>query len=98
MLAFDIAQGTVSAMASSAIQIPGSTTADKDKMGSFAPQLAISEWLTAEQLAACPDDFLCPINFEIMMEPVILLKTGQRYDSSSLRKWFEAGGVQKLCI
>ncbi|KAJ8485559.1 hypothetical protein OPV22_018044 [Ensete ventricosum] len=37
-----------------------------------------------------PNDFLCPISLEIMMDPVIVA-TGQTYERRSIQKWLEAG-------
>ncbi|KAG0493569.1 hypothetical protein HPP92_004563 [Vanilla planifolia] len=37
-----------------------------------------------------PNDFLCPISLEIMMDPVIVA-TGQSYERSSIQKWLDAG-------
>ncbi|WOK99802.1 U-box domain-containing protein 15-like [Canna indica] len=37
-----------------------------------------------------PNDFLCPITLEIMMDPVIVA-SGQTYEKRSIQKWLEAG-------
>ncbi|CAL9160434.1 U-box domain-containing protein 15-like [Musa acuminata AAA Group] len=37
-----------------------------------------------------PNDFLCPISLEIMMDPVIVA-TGQTYERRSIQMWLEAG-------
>lgn len=37
-----------------------------------------------------PDDFLCPILWELMSDPVIV-STGQTYERSSIEKWLESG-------
>lgn len=40
----------------------------------------------------CPaQEFLCPISLDIMIDPVLLLPTGQIYDYHSLINWFESG-------
>lgn len=57
-----------------------------------AQQAAVVEQLTAEQLAACPNEFLCPISLEIMYFPVILVATGQTYDLTSIDAWVSSGG------
>ena len=54
---------------------------------------AIIEQLSAEALASCPTEFLCPISLEIMHFPVMLMATGQRYDLSSILAWLQAGEV-----
>ena len=53
-----------------------------------------SELVSAQQLAACPQEFLCPISLDIMQDPVLLLPTGQMYDYHSLTHWFESGERQ----
>lgn len=50
-----------------------------------------SELLTPQQLAACPQEYLCPISLDIMRDPVLLLPTGQIYDFHSLTQWFASG-------
>lgn len=52
---------------------------------------SLSELVTPQQLAACPQEFLCPISLDIMQDPVLLLPTGQMYDYHSLTNWFESG-------
>ncbi|URD96159.1 U-box domain-containing protein 15 [Musa troglodytarum] len=37
-----------------------------------------------------PNDFLCPISLEIMMDPVIVA-TGQTYERRSIQMWLDAG-------
>lgn len=56
----------------------------------------LSELVTAQQLAACPQEFLCPISLDIMQDPVLLLPTGQMYDYHSLTHWFESGASQSV--
>ncbi|CAL8471971.1 g11513 [Coccomyxa elongata] len=58
-----------------------------------AQQAAVVEQLTAEQLAACPNEFLCPISLEIMYFPLILVATGQTYDLTSIDAWVGSGGT-----
>jgi hypothetical protein len=38
-------------------------------------------------------EFLCPISLDIMIDPVLLLPTGQIYDYHSLVQWFESGVI-----
>lgn len=46
-------------------------------------------------LEACdsqpPELFLCPISYQIMQDPVVLVETGQMYDRASITHWFEIG-------
>ncbi|KAG8369277.1 hypothetical protein BUALT_Bualt15G0134700 [Buddleja alternifolia] len=37
-----------------------------------------------------PNDFLCPITLELMMDPVIVA-TGQTYERESIQKWLDSG-------
>ena len=62
-----------------------------------AQQAAVVEQLTAEQLAACPNEFLCPISLELMYFPVVLVATGQTYDLNSIDAWVSSGGNSRLC-
>lgn len=62
-----------------------------------AQQAAVVEQLTAEQLAACPNEFLCPISLEIMYFPVVLVATGQTYDLNSIDAWVSSGVDLALC-
>lgn len=38
-----------------------------------------------------PQEFLCPITREIMVEPVTLVETSQVYDKLALQEWFDRG-------
>ncbi|KAL2336671.1 hypothetical protein Fmac_011117 [Flemingia macrophylla] len=44
------------------------------------------------QSLVIPNEFRCPISLELMKDPVIIC-TGQTYDRSSIKKWFEAGHI-----
>ena len=44
-----------------------------------------------EVLQCLMQEFLCPISLDIMIDPVLLLPTGQIYDYHSLVHWFESG-------
>ena len=47
---------------------------------------------TSLEVLQCPtQEFLCPISLDIMIDPVLLLPTGQIYDYHSLVRWFESG-------
>ncbi|KAB2022872.1 hypothetical protein ES319_D07G242700v1 [Gossypium barbadense] len=37
-----------------------------------------------------PPHFVCPLSFELMMDPVIVA-SGQTYDRASIQKWFDSG-------
>ena len=52
---------------------------------------SVADYLTPQQLAACPHRFLCPISLDVMTDPVLLSHTGQTYDYPSLISWFESG-------
>lgn len=67
------------------------STQDLLQRNQKASHAALSELLTPQQLAACPQEFLCPISLDIMQQPVLLLPTGQLYDYHSLTNWFESG-------
>ncbi|XP_077235989.1 U-box domain-containing protein 11-like [Tasmannia lanceolata] len=41
-----------------------------------------------------PDDFCCPISYELMRDPVIVT-TGQTYERSSIQRWIDGGS--KTC-
>lgn len=43
------------------------------------------------QLPEPPDQFLCPVSEELMVEPVMLVETGQTYDRTSIEGWFAKG-------
>ncbi|CAK0783071.1 hypothetical protein CVIRNUC_006266 [Coccomyxa viridis] len=68
------------------------TTQDLLQKNTRPIQKELSELLTPQQLAACPQEFVCPISLDIMRDPVLLLPTGQIYDFYSLTQWFESGG------
>ncbi|CAJ1975162.1 unnamed protein product [Sphenostylis stenocarpa] len=40
-----------------------------------------------------PRDFLCPISFEIMTDPVTI-STGQTYNRTSIQKWLKSGNIK----
>ena len=41
-----------------------------------------------------PNDFVCPISMELIVDPVVLLETGNSYDRESLMAWFDQGHVR----
>ena len=67
------------------------TTQDLLQKNTRPVQKELSELLTPQQLAACPQEFVCPISLDIMRDPVLLLPTRQIYDFHSLTQWFESG-------
>ena len=71
-------------------RISATTQGLLQKNARTAPK-SLSELLTPEQLAACPQEFLCPISLDVMVDPVLLLPTGQMYDYHSLTHWFRSG-------
>ena len=72
------------------------TTQDLLQKNTRPVQKELSELLTPQQLAACPQEFVCPISLDIMRDPVLLLPTGQIYDFHSLTHWFESGEPLKM--
>lgn len=40
---------------------------------------------------ACPQEFMCSISLDIMVNPVRLRQTGQLYDHSSFHDWISRG-------
>ena len=72
------------------------TTQDLLQKNTRPVQKELSELLTPQQLAACPQEFVCPISLDIMRDPVLLLPTGQIYDFHSLTQWFESGEPFKM--
>lgn len=45
----------------------------------------------SQHLPEPPDQFLCPVSEELMVEPVMLVETGQTYDRTSIEGWFAKG-------
>ncbi|XP_008467149.2 U-box domain-containing protein 11 isoform X2 [Cucumis melo] len=41
-----------------------------------------------------PENFLCPISYELMLDPVII-STGQTYERSNIQKWIDRGN--RIC-
>lgn len=39
-----------------------------------------------------PQSFLCPISYKLMLDPVIMLQSGQSYDRESIESWLKRGG------
>ena len=74
------------------------TTQDLLQKNTRPIQKELSELLTPQQLAACPQEFVCPISLDIMRDPVLLLPTGQIYDFYSLTQWFESGEPFKMLL
>ncbi|CAN8277027.1 unnamed protein product [Cochlearia groenlandica] len=57
-------------------------------------ELPIHKSFTKSTSLILPDEFLCPITLEVMLDPVIIA-TGQTYEKESIEKWFDAG--HKTC-
>jgi hypothetical protein len=38
-----------------------------------------------------PNDFMCPISYDIMTDPVILAGSGQTYERAAIEQWFRMG-------
>ncbi len=72
------------------------TTQDLLRKNARSCSKSPTELVTAQQLAACPQEFLCPISLDIMQDPVLLLPTGQMYDYHSLTHWFKSGECQRF--
>ena len=49
--------------------------------------------LTEEQLANAPNHYFCPISLDLMLNPVVLVPTGQVFDHPSLMTWFQSGVI-----
>ncbi|CAN6442615.1 unnamed protein product [Victoria cruziana] len=69
----------------------------KDFVQSRIPETA--DMVAENNVASCdgdlpspiiPDDFRCPISWELMKDPVIVA-TGQTYDRSCIQKWLDSG-------
>jgi hypothetical protein len=56
----------------------------------LAPRAALAdEPLTPSAAAQVPGAYLCPISKEIMVEPLLLVETGQTYEGANIRHWLE---------
>lgn len=38
-----------------------------------------------------PKEYICPVSLELMVDPVLLVETGQVYDRRSIDSWFKIG-------
>ena len=45
----------------------------------------------ASARAELPEDFICPITFEIMADPVITIADGETYERAAIEDWFARG-------
>lgn len=45
------------------------------------------EPLTSDAVAVPPEEFLCPISKQLMVDPVELVGTGRRYDAANIMHW-----------
>jgi hypothetical protein len=43
-----------------------------------------------------PQDFLCPISWQIMVEPVVLVDSGQTYDREHITQWLDTKKTDPL--
>jgi hypothetical protein len=43
-----------------------------------------------------PDEFLCPISYEVMTDPVVLLEDGHTYERSSIEAWLARSGMSPM--
>jgi len=53
-------------------------------------EVALPKYLEKCPSLMIPNDFLCPISLEIMMDPVIVA-TGQTFERRNIQKWLDAG-------
>ncbi len=44
-----------------------------------------------EETGEPPEEYLCPISYELMTDPVLLAESGHSYDRESLMEWFARG-------
>ena len=55
--------------------------------------LIMASYIDAESLENVPPAFTCPISYKLMLDPVILLQTGQSYDRASIEEWLKRGNT-----
>ncbi|GLI67767.1 hypothetical protein VaNZ11_012021 [Volvox africanus] len=67
---------------------------DDDEVVSGAGPVNWRDLLEEDELEV-PDEFKDPISFSVMLDPVVLCATGQVYEYTSLRNWFQTGN--RLC-
>ncbi|GIL64421.1 hypothetical protein Vafri_18351 [Volvox africanus] len=67
---------------------------DDDEAVSGAGAVNWRDLLEEDELDV-PDEFKDPISFSVMLDPVVLCATGQVYEYTSLRNWFQTGN--RLC-
>ena len=46
-------------------------------------------------MSATPDEFLCPISYEVMTDPVIL-EDGHTYDRTSIEAWLARSDMSPM--
>uniref|UniRef100_A0A383W3Q4 U-box domain-containing protein n=1 Tax=Tetradesmus obliquus TaxID=3088 RepID=A0A383W3Q4_TETOB len=57
----------------------------------LAPRAARAEQpLSPSAAAQAPAAYLCPISRDIMLDPMLLVETGQSYEAAHIRRWLEA--------
>ena len=45
------------------------------------------------EVVAVPDDFICPIRKEVMIDPYMLVETGHSYEKAAIMQWLEANNT-----
>ena len=43
-----------------------------------------------------PDELCCPISFELMVDPVMLVASGQTYERANIKEWLETNDTDPL--
>ncbi|GIL86374.1 hypothetical protein Vretimale_11685 [Volvox reticuliferus] len=72
----------------------GDEEIDDDEAVSGAGAVNWRDLLEEDELEV-PDEFKDPISFSVMLDPVVLCATGQVYEYTSLKNWFQTGN--RLC-
>lgn len=75
------------------IAVDDSETSAKTPRGSHASFPEVAPPLSPNLPKDVPRSFLCPITLDLMKDPVMLVETLQTYDRTSIRRWFDWGGV-----
>ena len=55
------------------------------------PTTAATAAAPAAQVVRLPQDFLCPITQDVMVDPVVLIGDGFAYERSAIAKWLQSG-------
>jgi hypothetical protein len=63
---------------------PSSSAADPKPGRKLSPSISLSGGSPEP-----PPEFIDPISDEIMVDPVMLLETGQTYERASIQRWFQ---------